>query len=92
MPATFTATIEKTRSTAPVVGAYASTAVDARKAAADIRITSCGSTTSMVFSKLALKGRGIRAFNVDAAGIGFYDVTDVALDKLRGIHRVECDF
>ena len=84
---TFTATIEKTRSAAPVIGVYRATAIDAAKAAADIRITAAGSTGYSIFSKVALKGRGIASFNN-----GNYTVTDAALDRLKLVHTVACDF
>jgi hypothetical protein len=83
---TWTATIEKTKTAQPM-GIYQPTAIDARKAAADILVSAAEPNGYSIRSKYALSGRGIRSH-----GNGNYSVSEPALSGLRARFAVECDF
>lgn len=80
-------TFTKTKSAEPV-GKYTPTEIDARKAAADIRLTYANGGSFTVQSKVPLAGRGIRAYSTP----GVYEVTEKALDKLRQTYTIAPDF
>lgn len=80
-----TCTITKTQEAQPL-GSYRQTLVDAKKAAADIRIVSCDGGYDII-SQIALSGRGIKHRHGKT-----YTVTERALEKLQAQHSVMCDF
>lgn len=81
-----TTIVEKTKNAQPV-GQYVSTAIDARKAAADVLIRAVEGNGYSVSSKVTLVGRGIKPF-----GNGYFLVTSAALAAIRTRYAVECDF
>jgi hypothetical protein len=65
--------------------------VEARKAAADFRITYAnGGSFTIVGNAYApvIAGRGIKAYRT----AGTYEVTSAALKKLQASHKIEPDF
>lgn len=82
----FTATITKTKN-AEVLGIYATTALDARKAAATVLVTAAYGGGYDITSRVALSGRGIKHYGAD-----LYYVTERALEAIKSVHPWATDF
>jgi hypothetical protein len=81
---TYTATITKIANAQPM-GEYKPTDLDARKAAATLRLIQCG--PRVVRSKIELAGRGVKKITD-----GTFQLSDAAWDKVSATHTWECDF
>ena len=84
MNTTRTATITKVANAQPM-GEYKSTALDARKAAATLRLIQCG--PCVVRSKIELAGRGVKKITD-----GTFQLTEAAWGKISGNNTWVCDF
>lgn len=84
------ATITKTAE-AQTAGTYEATAVDAARAAADIRIVGYVRTRTEIESRKILSGAGVKLVRV-VNGIGRYLVNEEAMTELRRRYTVATDF
>ena len=84
------ATITKTKSAEPV-GTYNRTSLDDAKDAADIRIVGHFRNRTVIESRRAFQGHGIKREAI-ANGTARYLVSDEAMIELRRRYSVVCDF
>ena len=76
----------KQPTTDPPMGEYKPTAIDARKAAAQVLLVQVA--PKIVNAKVELRGQGIKPFGPD----GTYQVTDKAWAKIQATYTWQTDF